>query len=58
VYIPTISLPILFKKYITVIDNNKLKNRKRAKRGKIKTLKIKYSITFVCIASKKILYTY
>jgi hypothetical protein len=36
----------------------KLKKRKRAKRGKIKTLKIKYSVTFVVFNEKKILYTY
>jgi hypothetical protein len=38
---------------MTIIEETKLKKRKRAKRGKIKTLKIKYSVTFVVFNEKK-----
>jgi hypothetical protein len=38
---------------MTIIEEIKLKKRKRAKRGKIKTLKIKYSVTFVVFNEKK-----
>ena len=38
---------------MTIIEEIKLKKRKRAKRGKIKTLKIKYSITSVVVHEKK-----
>jgi hypothetical protein len=43
---------------MTIIEEIKLKKRKRAKRGKIKTLKIKYSVTFVVFNEKKKSFTH